>query len=179
MSRKTRTNIKKGYTGLESPKIKGATLEDVPLITSIIRRSFADVAERFGLTPKNAPTHPAYMTEGRIKGAMENEINFFILEDGGEAIGAVALEDSGKPSGAFYVERLSVLPKFRGRGAGSHLLHRAVEEARVLKALRVEIGIITEQKELRRWYERRGFRVKGKKSFFHLPFEVTFMEMEV
>ncbi|MBN1572677.1 MAG: GNAT family N-acetyltransferase [Deltaproteobacteria bacterium] len=165
--------------GLENCEIRGATTDDVSLITSIIRRSFIDVADRFGLTKENTPTHPAYMTEEKIRGAMEKGTAFFILEDGDNAIGTVALEESGKSPGVFYAERLSVLPEFRKRGAGGLLLGRAVDEAVALGAHRVEIGIISEQAELQHWYEGWGFRVKGRKRFDHLPFTVTFMEMEV
>lgn len=173
------TDIEVEHPGFENLKIREAILNDVPLITSIVRRSFADVAERLGLTEENTPRHPAYMTEGRIREAMEGGVRFFILENGDEAVGAVAVEDSGEPSGAFYVERLSVLPGFRKRGVGSLLLQHAIDEAVASGARLVGIGIFSEQAELRLWYETRGFRVKGKKHFDHLPFTVTFMEMEV
>jgi len=167
------------HPGPDNFKIRGATTGDVPLITSIIRTSFADVAERFGLTEKNTPTHPAYMAEERIGEVMGKGVVFFILEDGKTAMGTVALEGSRKSPGVFYVERLSVLPEFRRKGAGGLLLKHAVKEAVALGAGRVEIGIIAEQAELRRWYERHGFRVKGRRRFDHLPFTVTFMYLEI
>ena len=181
--KKIEVNIEMGeaeHQGLENCEIRGATTGDVPLITSIIRRSFADVAVSFGLTEKSTPTHPAYMTEERIREAMEKGVAFFVLENGGETMGTVAVEGSRKSPGVFYVERLSVLPKFRRRGGGGLLLKHAVVMAKAMGARRVEIGIISDQTELQRWYERHGFRAKEeRKRFDHLPFTVTFMGMDV
>jgi len=162
-----------------NPAIREATLDDVTLLASIIRRSFEDVAVELGLTPENTPTHPAFITNERVESAMNDGVRFFLLEVEGEATGSVALEKSKKSPGVFYLERLAVLPKCRERGAGSLLINYAVEEARALGASRVEIGTIAEQTELQQWYEKRGFVVKGRRKFSHLPFEVTFMAMEV
>ena len=48
-------------------------------------------------------------------------------------------------------------------------------KAREVGARRVELGIISADVELRRWYEKLGFSVTNTARFEHLPFEVTFM----
>jgi ribosomal protein S18 acetylase RimI-like enzyme len=110
---------------------------------------------------------------------MDGGTAFFIMEDGKGAMGCVAVEKSKKSPDVFYMKRLSVLPEFRRRGAGGLLLRHAVREAVAMGAGRVEIGIIADQAELRRWYEGHGFRVKGEKRFDHLPFTVTFLGTDV
>ncbi len=164
---------------LNNPTITNATLTDAHTLSSIISRSFEDVAISFGLTPENTPTHPSYMTNERVASAMNGGVRFFLLDESSETIGCVALEKSEKSPGVFYLERLAVLPKWRGCGAGSMLVDYALTEAEAVGAGSVELGIITGQTKLQQWYEKRGFIVKGRRKFSHLPFEVTFMAMEV
>jgi hypothetical protein len=59
------------------------------------------------------------------------------------------------------------------------LVQHALEKAQALGAQNMEIGIISEQKELENWYNRLGFSNKGRKQFKHLPFEVTFMGKDI
>jgi len=162
---------------LNNPTITEATLTDAHILSSVIRRSFKDVAVLFGLTPASAPTHPSYITDERIESAMNGGVRFFLLDEQGETIGSVALEKSAKSPGVFYLERLAVLPKWRGRGAGSLLLDYALTEAEAGGAGSVELGIIASDTKLQLWYEKRGFLVKGRRKFSHLPFEVTFMSL--
>lgn len=46
--------------------IRDAAHADIPLLANLIRRSFQDVADRFGLTPANCPSHPSFITEASI-----------------------------------------------------------------------------------------------------------------
>ncbi|MEW6555252.1 MAG: GNAT family N-acetyltransferase [Actinomycetota bacterium] len=153
--------------------IREASEKDITELNRVIRASFHDVAERYALTLENCPTHPSFCTEQWIGEAMAAGTWFFILEDGGAVCGCAALERA-EPD-ACYLERLAVLPERRRMGHGKSLVSHVLEEARAAGALRVEIGIIAAQDELRDWYLEQGFRETGRKSFKHLPFEVAFM----
>ena len=154
--------------------IRKATTEDLTLLAELIRQSFHDVAERFGLTFENCPTHPSNCTVDWVTAAMDKGVLFYVLENCGTPCGCVALEQA-KP-GACYLERLAVLPEFRGRGFGKALVLHALEEAKALGIDRVEIGIITEHTELKDWYVRLHFVIEREAvTFEHLPFKVTFM----
>ena len=48
-------------------------------------------------------------------------------------------------------------------------------QARNLGAKEISIGIISEQAELKLWYQKIGFVEGETKEFAHLPFLVTFM----
>jgi N-acetylglutamate synthase-like GNAT family acetyltransferase len=157
--------------------IRRATIEDVPLLTTIIRNSFRDVAERFNLTPENSPTHPSNCTEEWINRELDKGITYYILENNGKPCGCVALE-LARPK-VCYLERLAVLPQFRRKGFGGALVRHVLEEAHKKEALRVEIGIIAKHTELREWYEKLGFSVKETVHFNHLPFDVTFMLIQL
>ncbi|MEJ2726821.1 MAG: GNAT family N-acetyltransferase [Deltaproteobacteria bacterium] len=153
--------------------IRAATVGDVELLTSLIRTAFSDVAERFNLTPENCPTHPSNCTADWIGSALEKGVLYFILEADKRPCGCVALERAN--SDVCYLERLGVLPAFRRQGFGKALVQHALETARDLGASNIEIGIISDQEELQKWYNGLGFSRKGRRRFNHLPFEVTFM----
>ena len=100
-----------------------------------------------------------------------------VLEEDEEPCGCVAME-SAKP-GVVYLERLAVLPKARRRGLGEALVRHVLKEAKKIGAYRVEIGLIAEHEELRRWYKKLGFIYKKTVKYDHLPFEAAFMVKKV
>jgi GNAT superfamily N-acetyltransferase len=153
--------------------ITDATEADAALLASLIRGAFADVAERFGLTPENAPNHPSNCTPEWIQSAFARGVRYYLLRGPQGAVGCVALEHA--EAEVCYLGRLGVLPPFRGRGLGKALVDHVVEKARELDARRVELGIISAEAGLRKWYEKLGFSATDTVQFEHLPFEVTFM----
>ena len=82
-------------------------------------------------------------------------------------------------SDACYLERLAVLPDQRRRGFGNALVTHVLSEAKNLGAKRVNIGIIAEQNELKKWYKKIGFVELESKEFPRLPFNVTFMSYKI
>jgi N-acetylglutamate synthase-like GNAT family acetyltransferase len=160
-----------------NPKIRAGTQKDVAVLTEIIRSSFRDVADRFGLTQENCPTHPSNCTVEWIQRDMDRGVSYFILEDDGLASGCVALEPAG--SELCYLERLAVRPSHRRRGFGRALVESVLAESKRFGARRVSIGIIAEQTELKNWYQKIGFVEAETKEFAHLPFRVNFMSCAV
>ena len=59
--------------------IRQATDKDIPLLTNIIRTSNQDIAERFQLTPQNAPKHPSNCTDAWIESAFEKGITYYAV----------------------------------------------------------------------------------------------------
>jgi len=160
-----------------SPKIRTCTREDIVVLVETIRKSFQDVAERFGLTQENCPSHPSNCAEDWIQQEMDRGINYFIIENEDLVAGCVALERAN--SEVCYLERLGVLPNQRYQGFGKTLVAHGLEEAKLLGARRVNIGVIAEHAELSNWYKRIGFVEFESKAFPHLPFRVTFMSYEM
>jgi len=158
--------------------IRQAACDDVVAIANLIRAAFADVAERFRLTPENCPKHPSNCEPKWIVEAMDKGVAFYVLEDDDALLGCVALEQPEK-QGVCYLERLAVLPQYRHQGLGKRLVAHVESEAHKRGLQRVEIGIIAEQDDLRNWYEQVGFKVTGEKGFAHLPFRVAFMAKEL
>lgn len=142
-------------------------------MVALLRESFRDVADRFGLTVENCPKNLAFCTEQRILADIERDLKYFILEREGKPYGCVAIEKASPD--VCYLERLAVLPRHRRKGYGKALVEHMFDEAAGLGSQRVEIGIIAEDTKLRNWYGKFGFVLKGTKKFDHLPFVVAFM----
>jgi GNAT superfamily N-acetyltransferase len=160
-----------------SPKIRVCTQKDIGVLVETIRRSFQDVALRFGLNQENAPRHPSNCTADWIQKDMERSVTYFTLENENIVMGCVALELANND--VVYLERLAVLPDHRRRGFGKKMVTHVLSEAKSLGAHRVNIGIIAEQIELKNWYKKIDFVEGEMKEFAHLPFNVTFMSYEL
>jgi N-acetylglutamate synthase-like GNAT family acetyltransferase len=165
-------------TGLcRTMQIREANETDFDVLVTLLRDSFRDVAQRFGLTVENCPKSPAFYTKQRIKEDFERGVKYYILEENGKAFGCVAFEKAGPDF--CYLERLAVLPEHRRNGCGKALVNHVFNQARKMGLQRIEIGMIAKDAKLKNWYRKFGFIVKGTKRFDHLPFEVAFMYADV
>jgi len=160
-----------------SHSIRDALPADVSILVDIIKKSFKDVAVRFGLTEENCPKHPSNCRPDWIASVIGKGVHYFILEREGLPCGCVALERA-RPE-TCYLERLAVLPEYRRAGLGAALVHHAASRAHNMGSHRIEIGIISGHTELKEWYRRLGFVETRTAVFPHLPFEVSFMAMEL
>ena len=158
-------------------KIRQAGTADVSTISAVIRKSFRDVALRFGLTLENCPTHPSHCTSQWIHNALDKGIRFFLVEDNSSPRGCVAAEDAGDR--IMYLERLAVLPAYRHRGIGRQLAEHVFQVANAGGFRRIEIAIIAGHWELEAWYAQLGFAYLRTATFNHLPFDVTFMARDI
>jgi ribosomal protein S18 acetylase RimI-like enzyme len=124
-------------------------------ITGLLRRSFAGVAEEMGLTRENCPYHVAFMTEERLLAQLgrEDARSFGIRVDS-EWVGFVAVAPY---QGDYEITRLAVAPEHRHIGYGKALIDRACEVARELGLREISLGMIDENKVLKKWYEAQGF----------------------
>lgn len=158
---------------MTEPVIRNASDQDIELLSDVIRRSYADVARRFGLTAANCPKHPSNCTVEWIRRDLARNLRYFILDVGGEAVGCAALEKVD--DSLCYLERLCVLPQHRRKGYGRILAAHVLAQAGAGGAARVGIGIIADQVELKQWYQAIGFVEGESRHFAHLPFRVTFL----
>jgi len=157
--------------------IRTAGKADIKKVAAIIQASHADVAHRFILTSANCPKHPSNCTPDWIESDLARGVRYFVAEREDAPVGCVALEH-GSPQ-MVYLERLSVLPAQRRRGVGRSLVECVFRETANLGVPRIGIGIIADFIELKRWYQKLGFREGETKTFDHLPFRVLLMAYDL
>ena len=156
--------------------IREVRKEDIPECVKVIRESFATVAEELGFTEENAPRFTAFATtEERLLWQIEGEgRRMYAFISGGSIVGYFSLLAQDKAE--CELNNLCVLPEHRHDGIGGELLEYAFETARGLGCGKMNIGIVEENKVLRRWYEGFGFIHTGTKKFDFFPFTCGYME---
>lgn len=148
--------------------------EQLPEYADVIRRSFATIAKDFGWTKENCPSHTSFVTNERLGCKIKNGYYPFALSIDNKIIGFVSLSDMG--SGAFEMNDVSILPKYRHFGYGKKMLDFCKAKVRELGGSKIAIGIVEKNAVLKDWYGANGFVHTCTKKFDHLPFTVGFME---
>lgn len=157
--------------------IRNAKKADQDVLVALLLDSFRDVGEKFALTVDNCPNFAGFNAKERVEADFEKRLRYYILEENGDVCGCVALEKAG--SDVCYLGRLAVLPEHRNKGFGQALVNHLFEQARKMGIRRVEIGLISKHRKLKKWYKKFGFVQKSTKKFDHLPFIVAFMYKEL
>lgn len=154
--------------------IVAATIDDSQAIADIIAFSNKDVAVMFGITQNNNPKHPSFYNKESVLTDFARGEAYFLYALDGKNIGCVAFEKPNDKTG--YLNRLSVLPSYRGQGIGETLTKHVVQYGRSKDVSELSIGIIAKHSHLKSWYLKLGFIENGLKEFPHLPFDVLFMK---
>jgi len=149
---------------------------DAETISDIVSKSNKEIAVKFGLNNKNAPTHPSFYTKDWVMKDFEKGEEYFIFESNEIYMGCVAFEQPRADTA--YLNRLAVLPEYQHNKIGEKLVKYILAYAKSKKVQKVSIGIIAEHILLKKWYLNLGFIEVSTKSFDHLPFDVTYMKYE-
>jgi N-acetylglutamate synthase-like GNAT family acetyltransferase len=157
--------------------IRNAQKADKSVLVDLLRDSFRDVAEKFALTVENCPKFAGFNAQERVEEDFQNGLRYYILAENGRACGCVAFEKAGPD--VCYLGRLAVLPEYRNKGFGQTLVNYLFAQAKKMGIRRVEIGLISKHRKLKKWYKKFGFIQNRTKKFDHLPFIVAFMYKEL
>ena len=109
---------------------------------------------------------------------MDNELRqMFVYEKNGVICGyySLLMQDNNECE----LNNLAALPEYRHCGIGKTLLEHAYETARNQGCKRVNIGIVEENIQLRKWYEQSGAVHTGTKKFDFFPFTCGYMVKEI
>ena len=159
--------------------IREAKRDDVPVCVDIIRKSFKTVADEFGFTIENAPRFTAFATtEERLHWQMDNEPRLMFVYEQQDAICgyySLLMQDNNECE----LNNLAVLPEYRHGGIGRRLLEHAFETARNQGCKLINIGIVEENQQLRKWYEQNGAVHTGTKKYDFFPFTCGYMVKEL
>ena len=153
--------------------------EEIPECVNVIRSAFKTVADDLGFTAENAPRFTAFATdENRLQYQyFEEHRPMYVFEKDGRIIGYYSLAILSDDE--IELNNLAVLPDQRHNGVGEKLLEDCFSRARERGANKVKIGIVEENKILRKWYESFGFVHTGSVKYDFFPFTCGYMEKEV
>ena len=147
--------------------IKEIGKNEIPECVSVIRKSFRTVADEFGFTQENAPRFTAFaITEEWLGYQLEYEHRWM----------AAYFDDENEEC---ELNNLCVLPEFRHKKIGEALLEDAVVCAVKKGCKKMKIGIVEENKVLRRWYESHGFVHTNTIKYDFFPFTCGYMERDL
>ena len=143
----------------------------------VIRNSFKTVAEEFGLTRENAPTHPSLLTVRWLKQKKSDDVKYFGLFLDKRQIGFILIEEADAET--YWVEKLAILPAYRHGGYGVKLIAFAIDYIREHGGKKVALGMMNEHTVLKNWYKRLGFKQTSTRKYPQLPFSVGYMERDI
>ena len=159
--------------------IKKVTEHEIAQCVEIIKESFITVADKFGFTAENAPRFTAFATTAdRLKWHLFEECRpMYAFYDNDNIVGyySLLLQDNQECE----LNNLCVIPSQRHKGIGGELLNHAFISAKELKCKKMKIGIVEENKVLRKWYESYGFIHTGTEKFDFFPFICGYMVKEL
>lgn len=155
-------------------KILPLSIKNLPEYADVIRKSFATVAQDFGYTRENCPSHTSFITNERLESKFTEGYHPFgcIIDD--KIIGFASLTNMG--NGIFAMNDVSILPEYRHLKYGKVLLDFCKATVIELGGNTISIGIIEANTRVKNWYAENGFIHTGTKKYDSLPFEVGHME---
>lgn len=131
------------------PTIRLATEQDIPGLTTLIRKAFAEYEGK--LDPPSSAKHES---EQRVKAEL-NEGGALVYEQAGEIVGCVFYNLYEEH---IYLRRLSVAPEHRRQGIASALLEAGEEFGRSQKLPEARLSVRIVLKDNIDFYQRRGYR---------------------
>lgn len=159
--------------------IKEVKVQDIPECVNVIKESFITVANEFGITEVNAPGFTAFsITEDKLqKQLIEEHRLMYAFYDNEIIVGYYSILLQGNDE--CELNNFCILPSYRHKGAGKELLMNVFDVAKGLGCNKINIGIVEENKILKKWYENFGFVHTGTKKFDFFPFTCGYMEKGV
>lgn len=160
--------------------IKEIDENDIEECVNVIKESFLTVAEKLGFTVDNAPQFTAFaISKDRLLYQLKNEHRpmYVYYDDNSKIIGyySLALQDNNECE----LNNLCVLPQYRHKHIGARLLEDAYIKAKEAGCEKMNIGIVKENRILRKWYEDNGFIHTGTKKFDFFPFTCGYMKRDL
>ena len=151
--------------------------EQLNICLDIIRSSFITVAEEFGLTENNCPSHTALLTIDNLERQFDDSRPMFLFYQDANPVGYFSLAKCSNEE--WELNNLAVLPENRHFGIGKTMVDYAVKMVKSYGGNKISIGIIEENTKLKNWYLKLGFNHISTRKFEHLPFTVGFMEINI
>lgn len=151
--------------------------EQLPICLDILKKSYENTAETFGMTEENCPYRgrtrlPLYIFEKEFD---DGYLMYGYIHDN-QVVGflSVLLRD-----GELCIQDIAILPDHQNNGYGSELFLFAKEIAINSKCKRISLGMVYDNIQLRKWYQNRGFHTINLVNFEKVRYTVGIMELSL
>ena len=134
------------------------------------------MADEFGFTEENAPGFTAFATtDEKLFRQMDGERRpMYVFVENGVLCGYYSLLI--QENDECELNNIAVLPEYRHKGIGKKLLEHSCLIARDNGCRMMNIGIVEENKRLRKWYEENGAIHVGTRKYDFFPFTCGYMK---
>jgi len=155
--------------------IKAMTKSDLPTCLDIIHTGYETVAIEFGLTEGNSPDRGrASLPLEKLAESFDSGTMMFGYFADDTMVGYLGMKMMG--FGFCGIDDIVILPEYRQRGYGKNLLDFCKQKAKELGAEKIRLGMIDDNKRLKKWYEDNGFVTVEYKKYENAPYTVGKME---
>ena len=145
---------------------------------NIFHHGYETVAVEFGLTEENCPDRGrASLPYHKLLIEFENGTLMFGYYLNEKIVGFLGMKMNNVDT--CKLDDIIILPEYRQNGYGKELLAFCKQKAKELGAKKVMLGMIDDNKRLRKWYEDNGFINIGYKKYEGTHFTVGKMECTV
>jgi len=146
-------------------RIRRFTAREWPAYRALRLRSLADAPNAFGssLALEEAWDHALWMARLMAAEVSGRDCPLVAESSGpdGAMLGLLWAKCDAADAGIVNLFQMWVAPEARGRGAASALVDEAVTWARTIDAHLVRLGVVVDNQDAIRLYERKGFRNEG------------------
>ena len=104
------------------------------------------VAEEFGLTESNCPSHTAFMKRDKLEKQFNEAVPMFLFYQDDIPVGYFSLAKCNDEE--WELNNLAVLPEYRCSGIGKAMLRYAVAVIKNYGGNKISIGIIIRERSL-------------------------------
>ncbi len=146
----------------------------LPECLYVIHTGYEPVAVLFGLTNENCPHRGrADLPLEVLEEEFASGIKMYGYRKENTMVGFLSLNIEKTK---LKINDVVVLPEFWNRGVGTALLEYAKDMAAEQDIPRVSLGMIDDNRKLKKWYERNGFVTVSYKQYPGAPFLAGYME---
>jgi ribosomal protein S18 acetylase RimI-like enzyme len=140
-----------------------ATAADAPALVDLIRAAYRGPESYERWTSEEHLVRGTRTDEPAALAAIESAGSAMLVieaDDGGEPVACCRIADRG--DGLAYFGMFAVDPARQGAGTGRQVVHWAeLAAVELFDAQTLELEVLGQQQELRRWYERLGYAATG------------------
>lgn len=158
--------------------IKSISRSDLLTCLEVFHQGYETVAMEFNLTEDNCPNRGrASLPLEKLVTEFENGTMMFGYFLNNKIVGFLGIKM--QDNGVCKLDDIIILPEHRQHGYGKKFLEFCKEKAKELGAVKIQLGMIDDNKRLKKWYEENGFTNIGYKRFVGAPFTAGFMECTI